>query len=47
MPVEEDDIKERIRSEAEEWYYRLLSDPNEFEKMRFIDSINVYNSVIE
>jgi broad specificity phosphatase PhoE len=41
------DDKKQIRSEAEEWYFRLLNDPNQFEKERYIDSINVYNSVIE
>ncbi|MFL6343153.1 MAG: hypothetical protein ACJ72U_16605 [Nitrososphaeraceae archaeon] len=41
------DDKMRYRSEAEEWYFRLLNDPNQFEKKRYIDSINVYSSVIE
>jgi hypothetical protein len=49
MAVGEKDTKERIRfrSEAEEWVYRLMNDSYEFEKFRYIDSINVYNSVIE
>ena len=38
--------KKRYRSEAQEWYFRLVNDPNEFEKMRFIDTINYYNSLI-
>jgi hypothetical protein len=39
--------KKRHYSEAQEWYFRLINDPNQFEKERFIDSINVYNSIIE
>jgi hypothetical protein len=39
--------KKRHRSEAEEWYFRLMNDPKQFEKERYIDSINVYNSIIE
>jgi hypothetical protein len=34
-------------SEAQEWVYRLMNDPEYFEKERYIDSINVYSSVIE
>jgi hypothetical protein len=39
--------KKRHRSEAEEWHFRLMNDPKQFEKERYIDSINVYNSIIE
>jgi hypothetical protein len=39
--------KKRHRSEAEEWYFRLMNDPKQFEKERYIDSINVFNSIIE
>jgi hypothetical protein len=39
--------KKRHRSEAEEWYFRLMNDPKQYEKERYIDSINVYNSIIE
>ena len=39
--------KKRHRSEAEEWYFRLMNDPNQFEKYRFIDSINVFNDIID
>jgi hypothetical protein len=40
--------KSRHRSsEAEEWYFRLMNDLTQFEKERFIDTINVYNSIIE
>jgi hypothetical protein len=43
-----DDKKQhRSRSEAEECYFRLMNDPEYFEKERFIDSINVFNSIIE
>jgi hypothetical protein len=37
----------RIRSEAQEWCFRLMNDPNPFEKWRYIDTINDYNSIIE
>ena len=40
-------IKKRHVPEAQEWYFRLMNDPNQFEKERFIDSINVFNSIIE
>jgi hypothetical protein len=40
------DDKKQYRTEAQEWYFRLINKPYEFEKMRYIDSINVYNSVI-
>jgi hypothetical protein len=33
--------------EVEEWCFRLMNDPEYFEKWRYIDSISVYNSVIE
>jgi hypothetical protein len=39
--------KKRRLSEAEQWYFRLMNDPNQFEKERHIDSIKVYNSIIE
>jgi hypothetical protein len=39
--------KKRHRSEAEEWYFRLMNDPKQYEKERYIDSVNVYNSIIE
>jgi hypothetical protein len=41
------DNKKRRLSEAQEWYFRLMNDPKQFEKERFIDSINVFNSIIE
>ena len=41
-----DDIKRHL-SEAEEWYFRLMNDPKQFEKERYMDSINVFNSIIE
>ncbi|MFL6456118.1 MAG: hypothetical protein ACJ71G_04015, partial [Nitrososphaeraceae archaeon] len=37
----------RHSSEAEQCYFRLMNDPEQFEKDRYIDSINVYNSIIE
>jgi hypothetical protein len=33
--------------EVQEWCYRLINDPEYFEKFRYIDSINDYNSIIE
>ena len=41
--------KKRSRSgtEAQEWYFPLMNDSEYFEKWRYIDSINVYSSVIE
>jgi SOS response regulatory protein OraA/RecX len=39
--------QKRQRTEAQEWCFRLMNDPEYFEKWRYIDSINVYNSVIE
>jgi|SRR6476661_3844213 len=41
------DDNKRLRTEAQEWCFRLMNDPNEFEKKRYIDSINVYSSVVE
>jgi hypothetical protein len=37
----------RIRSEAQEWCFRLMNDPNRFEEWRYIDTINDYNSIID
>jgi hypothetical protein len=42
-----DDKKKRYRTEAQEWCFRLMNDPEYFEKERYIDSINVYSSIIE
>ncbi|MFL6471544.1 MAG: hypothetical protein ACJ71H_11920 [Nitrososphaeraceae archaeon] len=41
------DDKKLHTSEAQEWCFRLMNDPTQFEKERYIDSINVYNSIIE
>jgi hypothetical protein len=30
-----------------EWYYRMMNDPNQWEKFRFVDAIDDYNSIIE
>lgn len=40
------DGKKRSCSEAEECYFRLMNDPKQFEKERFIDSINEFNRII-
>jgi hypothetical protein len=37
----------RHRTEAQEWCFRLMNDPNRFEKWRYIDTINDYNNIIE
>ncbi|MFL6345722.1 MAG: hypothetical protein ACJ71K_13285 [Nitrososphaeraceae archaeon] len=43
-----DNKKQRFsETEAQKWYFRLMNDPKQFEKERYIDSINVYNSIIE
>jgi hypothetical protein len=33
--------------EVQEWCYRMMNDPEYFEKFRFKDTINDYNSIIE
>jgi hypothetical protein len=37
----------RHSPEVEEWCFRLMNDPEYFEKERYLDSINVYSSIIE
>ena len=37
----------RHSPEVQEWVNRLMNDPEYFEKWRYIDTINVYNSIIE
>jgi len=34
------------RTEAQEWCFRLMNDPEQFEKWRYIDTINGYSSII-
>jgi hypothetical protein len=34
-------------TEAQEWYFRLMNDPKQFEKFRFKDTIDDYNMVIK
>jgi hypothetical protein len=41
------DDKKRRLSEAEEWYFRLMNDPKQYEKETFIEGINGINSIIE
>ena len=36
----------RHSPEAQEWHFRLMNDPKQFEKERYIDTINVYRSII-
>jgi alpha-acetolactate decarboxylase len=38
--------EKRHRTEAQEWYFHLVNDPNEFEKCRYKDTINDYNILI-
>ena len=35
------------RTEAQEWCFRLMNDPEYFEKWRYVDTINDYSSLIE
>jgi hypothetical protein len=37
----------RHSPEVQEWCYSMMNDPEYFEKFRYIDTINDYNSVIE
>jgi hypothetical protein len=39
--------KSRQRTEAQEWYFRLINDPEYFERWRYIYTINDYSSLIE
>ena len=41
-----DDKKRHHCTEAQEWCFRLMNDPEYFEKWRYIDTINEYNSLI-
>jgi hypothetical protein len=40
------DDKKRHSTEAEEWCFRLMNDPEQFEKWRYIDTINDYSGLI-
>jgi hypothetical protein len=37
----------RHSPEVQEWCYRIMNDPEYFEKFRYIDTINDYNMIIE
>jgi len=37
----------RHSPEVQEWCYRMMNDPNQWEKFRYIDAINDYNLIIE
>jgi hypothetical protein len=37
----------RHSPEVQEWCYRMMNDPEYFEKFRYIDTINDYNMIIE
>ena len=39
--------KKPHRTEVKEWCFRLMNDPEYFEKWRYIDTINYYNNIIE
>jgi hypothetical protein len=41
-----DDKKRYHRTEAQEWCFRLMNDPEYFEKWRYTDTINDYNNLI-
>jgi hypothetical protein len=38
--------KKRRLSEVQKWYFRLMNDPEQFEKEAFIDGINTMKRVI-
>ena len=38
--------RRRLRKEAEEWHFRLMNDPQQFEKEAFIDRIKEINFAI-
>ena len=40
------DDKKRYRTEAQEWCFRLMNDPEYFEKWRYTHTINDYNNLI-
>ena len=40
------DDRKRHRSEAQEWCFRMMNDPEYFEKWRYVDTINDYNIII-
>ena len=42
-----DDKKRHRRTEAQEQCFRLVNDPEYFEKWRYIDTINDYNNLIK
>jgi hypothetical protein len=46
MAVVDDDKKRHRCTEAQEWYFRLVNDPEQFEKEIYIDTINYYNNLI-
>jgi hypothetical protein len=37
----------RHSHEVQEWYFRLMNDPEYFERWRYTDNIEAYNSIIE
>jgi hypothetical protein len=39
--------QKRYRIESQEWVYRLMNDPEYFERWMYTDNINAYNSIIE
>ena len=41
------DEEKRHSIEVKEWCFRLMNDPEYFEKWRYIDTINDYNNLIE
>ena len=47
MDVESQSRKRQQRTEAQEWCFCLMNDPEYFEKWRYKDTINDYNMLIE
>ena len=32
---------------VQDWYFRMINDPDKFERLRYIDAIDDYKSIIE
>jgi hypothetical protein len=46
MDMQNQSRKRQQRTEAQEWCFRLMNDPEYFEKCRYIDTINDYSNLI-
>jgi hypothetical protein len=41
------DDRKRHNPEVHEWCYRMINDPNQWDKFRYIDAIYNYKNIIE